>query len=360
MAWVYSSPLTPSEQKVYKVLQQTLHKQDVAKTTVKIISLYAFLKASKFSSPTHLRNSTLLSSSPKTPVFTDEQARSVFKALKKKGGASKYPFTDHVAKKGLDFATTLVPDGVKGTVTSVYDVATSPVRLLENNVPFGDLVLGMIHGATETGVTVAGDVAEGVGGPIGAALIAPMTALAAGLAAMISIGQGEKDFGQAVAHIANSVPVMGSALGKGLTQMEHQIENLKKHPEVAEFMPVVGEYITGRPTKSFSELTANLDPAALQQNLKDRALAEAQKRGLPTSTSELQNQATRRATAELQKRGLPTSTSELQNQATTRATAELQKRIPLRTPPVGGKRFSTQKRKNTKWPKTRRNRSAKV
>jgi len=351
MVWVYDSPLNASEQRVYKVLKRKLKEEDIAKTTVKILSLYSFLKSHKFSSPNQLRDAAFLDKGKSVPVFTDEQAKSVLKSLKKKGGASKYPFTDHVAKKGLDYATTLVPEEVKGTVQSVYDLATSPVRIVEENVPFGDLLLGALHGATETGVTVAGDVAEGAGGPIGAAIVAPLTAMAAGLASLVSLGQKEKDFGQAVAHVANAVPVMGSALGKGLTQMEHQVENLKKHPEVAEFMPLVGEYITGRPMKSLSL-------ESLQETAKARGMAELQKRGIPTSTEELQAQAKARGMSELQKRGIPTSTEQFQS----RAASEVQKRLPsVPLPPqAAGKRFSTQRRKYSKWPKTRRNKSAKV
>jgi hypothetical protein len=399
MVWVYDSPLNASEQRVYKVLKRKLKEEDIAKTTVKILSLYSFLKSHKFSSPKQLRDAAFLDKGKSVPVFTDEQAKSVLKSLKKKGGASKYPFTDHVAKKGLDYATTLVPEEVKGTVQSVYDLATSPVRIVEENVPFGDLLLGALHGATETGVTVAGDVAEGAGGPIGAAIVAPLTAMAAGLASLVSLGQKEKDFGQAVAHVANAVPVMGSALGKGLTQMEHQVENLKKHPEVAEFMPLVGEYITGRPMKSLSleslqetakargmaELQKRGIPTSteeLQAQAKARGMAELQKRGIPTSTEELQAQAKARGMSELQKRGIPTSTEELQAQAKARGMSELQKRgIPTSTeqlqsraasevqkrlpsvplpPQAAGKRFSTQRRKYSKWPKTRRNKSAKV
>lgn len=346
MVWVYNSPFTSREQKVYDVLKKKLKEQDIAKTTVKIISLYSFLKSSKFSSAKELRESAFLDSSKKTPIFTEEQAKDVFKSLKKKGGASKYPFTDHVAKQGLDYATTLVPEGVKGTVQSVYNLATSPVRVVKENVPFGDLLIGAMHGATETGVTVAGDVAEGAGGPIGAALIAPFTALAAGMASLVSLG--EQDLGQAVAHVANAVPVMGSAFGKGLTQMEHQVENLKQYPEVAGFIPFVAEYATGQPRKSFS-----FD--SLKESAKARATAELQKRGVPTSLEEAQAKAQSRLTEEAQKRGIPTSAADLQS----RATQELQSRLPA-VPMAAGKRFSTQRRKYSKWPKTRRNKSAKV
>lgn len=361
MVWVYDSPLTASEQKVYKVLKQKLKEEDVAKTTIKILSLYSFLKSQKFSSAKQLQESAFLDKGKTKPVFTDEQAKSVLKSLKKKGGASKYPFTDYVAKNGLEFATTFVPNGVKDTAEFAYELAASPVRIVKENVPFGDLLIKSMHGATETGVTVAGDVAEGVGGPIGAAMVAPLTAIAAGMASLVSLG--EQDLGQAVAHVSNAVPVMGSAIGKGLTQMEHQVENLKEHPELAEFMPVVGEYITGKPRRPLSEFTESLSPEAIKQQLKDRATAELQKRGLPTSAEDLQAQAKARGMAELQKRGLPTSTEDLQAKAQARVTSELQKRlpdVPMTAPAAGGKRFSTQRRKHNKWPKTRRSKSARV
>ena len=378
MVWVYDSPLTASEQKVYKVLKRKLKEEDVAKTTVKILSLYAFLKKSNFSSAKQLQEAAFLDKAKTKPVFTDEQAKSVLKSLKKKGGASeRYPLTDHLARKTLDFVTTLVPEGVKGTAESAYQLVTSPVRIVKENVPFSDLLIGAMHGATETGVTVAGDVAEGVGGPIGAAMVAPLTAMAAGMASLVSLG--EQDLGQAVAHVANAVPVIGSALGKGITQMEHQVQNLKKHPELAEYTPI-SEFITGRPMKSLSleslqetakeRATAELQKRGLPTSVEDlqakaqaRGMAELQKRGLPTSTEDLQAQAKARGMAELQKRGLPTSTEDLQAKAQARVTSELQKRLPdvaMTAPAAGGKRFSTQRRKHSKWPKTRRSKSAKV
>jgi len=374
MVWVYNSPFTSREQKVYDVLKRKLKAQDIAKNTVKLMSLYAFLKSSNFSSPKQIRDSTFLDSAKKQPVFTEEQAKSVFKSLKKKGGASKYPFTDHVAKQGVDYATTFVPESVKSVVNYVYQLATSPVRLVKERVPLGDLLIGALHSATETGVTIAGDVAEGIGGPVGAAFIAPLTALAAGIASLISLG--EQDLGQGFAHLANAIPIMGSALGKGLTQMEHQVENLKKHPEVAGYLPFVSEYVTGQPRKSFSieniqqdvkargmaELQKRGIPTSVEEaqaKAQARLVEEAKKRGVPTSTAELQEQAKARGIAELQKRGVPTSTAELQS----RATKELQARlpaIPTAAPAAGGKRFSTQRRKYSKWPMTRRNKSAKV
>lgn len=361
MVWVYDSPFTTREQKVYSVLKKELEAKDVAKLTVKIMSLYAFLKSKQFSTPKEIRQSAFMDTSKKILVFTEEQAKDVLKALKKKGGSTKYPFTNHLAKQSIGYVASFFPDSVTGAVRSVYDLATSPVRIVKENVPFGDLLIGMLHGATETGVTTAADVAEGVGGPVGAAAVAIPAAIAAGLASMVSLG--EQDFGQAVAHVSNAVPVMGSAIGKGLTQMEHQIENLKKDPrgrEVAAYVPFVSEYVTGQPTKNLSEVTNILSLDNLQAQAKARATAELQKRGLPTSAAELQEQARLRGMAELQKRGLPTSTVDLQS----RGLSELSKRLPTlpatAAPAAGGKRFSTQRRKYSKWQKTRRNKSGKV
>lgn len=363
MVWVYNSPFTSREQKVYSVLKRALEKRDIAKITVKIISLYAFLKSSRFSSPKELRESAFMDSDKKVPIFTEKQAKDVFKTLKKKGGAStEYPFTDHLAKESIEYLGSFFPYFVTNTVQTAYNVATSPVRLFKENVPFGDLVIDAMHGATETGVTVAADAAEGVGGPVGAAAVAPFTAIAAGLASLVSLG--EQDLGQAVAHVSNAVPVMGSALGKGLTQMERQVKRLKNHPEVAGRIPIVSEYVTGQPAPPLSDIGSAFSLSNLQEAAKARATAELQKRGLPTSTAEIQEQARLRATSELQKRGLPTSTAQLQQQAQSRVAAELQSRLPSvslpATAPTAGKRFSTLKRKNNKWPKTRRNRYAKA
>lgn len=372
MVWVYNSPFTPSEQKLYSRLRKKLQEKDVARIAVKMVGLYAFLRKSNFSSPKEIQESAFLDADKKVPIFTPEQAKTTFKALKKKVGGvdSKYPFTNHLANKGIDVATTLVPDSVKGIVQSVNDFITSPVRMLKEN-PYGDLLLGAVHGATETGVTVAGDVAEGVGGPIGAAVAAPLIAMAAGLGSLVALG--EKDLGQSVAHIANAVPIIGSALGKGLTQMEHQVENFKKHPDIVAYVPVVGEYVTGQPTKSFSDLTSSLSLDNLKEQAKARGMAELEKRGIPTSVeqaqsrglAELQKRAPipiptsvdelkSQGLSQLQKRGLPTSTADLQS----KAISKLQERLP--SVPTAGKRFSTQRRKYSKWPKTQRRKYVKT
>jgi hypothetical protein len=81
---------------------------------------------------------------------------------------------------------------------------------------------------------------EAVGGPIGAAVVAPFTAVASGFASLISVGEG--DLGEAVAHLANGVPILGIILSKGIEQGEKMAKVLKKHPQLAEAIPYMTEF----------------------------------------------------------------------------------------------------------------------
>ncbi len=174
----------------------------------------------------------------KRPVFTSDTAKRVFSALKQKGGGeSNYPFTNTFIRGVLRDYT---PSIISSPVGSVYGTITGTVDGITSSIPFADLFLALIHSGTEMGITTAGDVAEGVGGPIGAAVIIPFTAAAAAVTSTLSILHG--DLGQAVAHFANFVPAIGSALGKGMTKGEELAKKLKDHPTLAGFIPYMTEY----------------------------------------------------------------------------------------------------------------------
>ena len=120
------------------------------------------------------------------------------------------------------------------------DVILQFFDTLKNNIPFADLALEALHGTTELGVTTANDIGEVVGGPIGAAAVAPFTAVAAGLASALSTAEG--DIGGAVAHIANWVPGLGIIFNKAMVQTECMAKVLKNHETVASFIPYMSEY----------------------------------------------------------------------------------------------------------------------
>jgi len=275
MVWISDSPFTKKEQQAYTVLKKRFKNYDLAKETVKLISLVSFLKSQNFTSPNQIEKSAFYDKAQTKPIFNEKSAKVVFKALKKKGGAdSKYPFTDFTIKNNISDLVSYLPDVIEYPVRNIYGLLTTPVMTAKENVPLIELALDAIHGATETGVTTAADAAEAVGGPVGAAIATPFLAIAGAIAS--GIAMLEQDTGQAVAHMINIIPLFGSAFGKGMTQTEHMVKTLEKQPQIASYIPFVNDYVSSK-------------------NM-----------------------------------------------------------------PIGGKRFSTQRHKYTKWQRTRRNKSAKI
>jgi hypothetical protein len=245
MVWVYDTPFTKKEQAAYAVLKKRFKNYDLAKETVKLISLASFLRKHQFTTVDEVVKSAFYDKSKTKPVFNEKTAKQVLKGLKKKGGSeSKYPFVDFTVKNGVSSIVSYLPDFLEYPLRNIYGLLTAPVLTLKENLPLADLALDAIHGATETGVTTAADAAEAMGGPIGAAIATPFVA-AAGAAAS-AVAMLEQDTGQAVAHMVNIVPLFGSALGKGLTQSEHMVKTLESHPGIASYIPFVNDYVTSK------------------------------------------------------------------------------------------------------------------
>jgi hypothetical protein len=276
MVWIYESPFTKREEAAYAILKKRFKKYDLARETVKLLSLTSFLRSQKFKTASEIQRSAFFDKAKTKPIFDDKTSKLVLKGLKKKGGAeSKYPFIDFTVKNNISDLVSYLPDFIEYPLRNIYGVLTNPVLTFKENVPLADLVLDVIHGATETGVTTTADAAEAVGGPVGAAVVTPFVAVAGAIASAVAML--EQDTGQAVAHMVNVVPLFGSALGKGMTQTEHMVKTLEEHPNIASLLPFVNTYMDSKTV-----------------------------------------------------------------------------------PPVGGKRFSTQRHKHTKWMRTRRNKSAKI
>lgn len=238
MVWVYETPPSSAkEREFHRHLKRALKSDAHAERTAKIISLYFFLRAHHFRTAKEIQESAFYDKAHTKPIFNEKTARKVLIALKQRGGESNYPFTDTLVRGVLRDYT---PEVISSPVGSVYGTITGAVDGVKNIIPFADLFIAMLHSGTELGITAAGDVAEGVGGPVGAAIIIPFTAAAAAVTSAISILDG--DLGQAVAHFSNFVPVVGSALGKGLTKGEELAKKLKAHPTLAGFVPYMTEY----------------------------------------------------------------------------------------------------------------------
>ena len=246
MEWVYDHPFTSREQKAYNVLKKRFKDYDLAKETVKLISLTSFLRSKKFKSPEEIQKSVYFDTAKTRPLFNSKTAKQVFNGLKKKGGSeTTYPFTDYTAKSIISYVISFLPDFLEFPIRNIHDLITRPVPNIKENIPVVGLALDLLHSGTEVGVTTTADAAEAVGGPIGAAVAAPLIAVAGGLASTTAIL--ERDVGQAVAHMVNIVPLFGSALGKGLTQTENIVQSLNdNHQTVASYIPLVSSYVQSK------------------------------------------------------------------------------------------------------------------
>jgi hypothetical protein len=238
MVWIYDDPpYTQKEMLAYKHIKRKLRNKKFASELIKLISLYIFLKRSKFSTVKEIVNSAFYDKEKTRPIFNEKHARLLLKALKQKGGSSHYPFLDTAAKGVLRDYT---PSIISSPVGEVNNLVTGTVNNLKNNIPFADLALEAVHGSAQVGVTTANDLGEAVGGPIGAAVVAPFTAVASGLASLLSVGEG--DLGGAIAHLATGVPILGIILSKGIEQSEKMAKVLKNHPQIAEAIPYMTEF----------------------------------------------------------------------------------------------------------------------
>jgi len=238
MVWIYDDPpFTKREKNAYRDLRKKLKDKKFVDYLIKIISLYIYLKRINPTSTKQIQESAYFDKNKKTPIFDEKSAIKILRALKQKGGDSKYPYTD-VAIKGIlrDYTPSVIGDPVR----TVFGAVNQTVDTLKNNIPFADLVLEAFHGTTELGVTTANDLGEAVAGPIGAAVVAPFTAVAAGLASSLSAVEG--DLGGSVAHLANWIPVIGIIFNKAIVQGERMAKVLKDHEIVASYIPYMAEY----------------------------------------------------------------------------------------------------------------------
>lgn len=258
MVWVYSDPLTKVELEVQSFLEKTLKKRKYLFKIVKLLSVLNYLKSNKFTTVNQLRNDIFLDKY--TPLFDEETASQVFKALYGKKGGGEYPFTENLIRRMGSYLKSKDPIGISGVFETGLWVISLPVKMTKSVLGEGvyKFASGTVHGLIETGVSGVNGIAETAAGPIGLAVVALFTAIAAAAGATISIA--EDQFSQAVVHALNFIPGVGPALVKGINKTEHLAKVVDNHREEIDNIPF-GQYITYAIPKLESEQPATT-PAA--------------------------------------------------------------------------------------------------
>lgn len=319
MVWIYNSPLTEKERKAEHVLKERFSDSDLAKHTVKIVSLIGVVKSKKFQSPKELENYFFYDKDQKEPIFNKTTSERLFKELNKQtgGAVSNYPFLDYSVKQSLEKIRCIIPDYILYPVENFYSLLSTPLLSLKQNVPLADVAISAANGMAETGINAVGDIAKTFGGPVGSIISIPLVALAASVAATSSLLQ--RDLGQSVIYIVSALPFIGSIMVKGLDKINKQALKIGSYPTIAYYIPGMYEFINEqRKEKGLAPLEPPqpFDPSKMiQDGIQSNSYVQKAKSLAPVSSF----------------------------------------------PAVGGKRFSTRKHTiNNKWRKTRRNKSAKI
>ena len=133
-------------------------------------------------------------------------------------GGLEYPVTDAAARSAISYLQSWDPTPISGIANNLQDGVVGIQQTIENNVPYGKLGLASTHAAIETGVSTANNIGELASAP-GAAMVMMGTVPAALSGAALSITQD--DFGQAVVHVVNAIPIMGPPMVKAINKIEH-------------------------------------------------------------------------------------------------------------------------------------------
>jgi hypothetical protein len=217
MVWVYEDlPLSQKERKLYNVIKRS-SKTLLAERTVKLLNLARYVRKNNLKTPEDIQASAFYDKKHLKPIFSEKTAKALSKALKMRGGL-EYPRTDAAARSAISYLQSWDPTPVSGIANGLKDGLAGTEQTVESIVPYGKLGLATTHAAIETGVSAANNIGE-LGSVPGAALVMIGTVPAALSGAALSISQD--DFGQAVVHLVNAIPVMGPPMVKAINKLEH-------------------------------------------------------------------------------------------------------------------------------------------
>jgi len=140
MMWIYDDPPdSPYEKKMYSILVKLLHDKSVAHKGARNLSLFKFLTAHKYESPTELRKNILLKKGK--PFFSRSDAQAVWAFFNEtKGGGledtsgSAY---DALVDRWLKFWFALTPEFIKDPINMVSPFMY-PLQTLELIPVYGD------------------------------------------------------------------------------------------------------------------------------------------------------------------------------------------------------------------------------
>lgn len=252
MVWIYDSPFNEDERKAYIGLRKELRKEEIAKRTIKLLSLMAFLRHGRFKTPEQIEKSVFYDKEKTRPIFTKETAKEALKKLKQRGGRvqGNFPFLDRVLKDGLNF---IVPSFIKDTIVNTHETyIKNPVQNMQNWFPILKVLKNALHSGTSAATNTIESVGEGLGGPIGAAVATPFVALVS--IPSLATAFADADLGQMAVNALTIIPIVGDPVSNAIKQGESIIQTaIDADTDLPTIVPVVGEYIENKKNENLED-----------------------------------------------------------------------------------------------------------
>lgn len=216
MVWIYSRPVRDKRlNKIRKYLATKAGNNKTADRIVKALSLNDYLRENKWETPSQIRSSVFHDVDKKHPIFSDQQAKIVFRMLRQSGGTSDEAIIfDKGIRALMGYFRDHIPESVTSTADFVYPYVTV-LKMAQENPMFGPLVeiakeIGVQVGTT--GIVATNTIAAEAGGPVGVAVVAIPAAIAGSMIVLTHVLEDE--LGEALLASFLILPFIGPILYK--------------------------------------------------------------------------------------------------------------------------------------------------
>jgi len=282
------------ELKIYKYITKQSKNPKFAKTLIRFLNLYEYLKTHKFKTSEELRKNIL---SKGQPLFSEKEADEVFGMSVMRGGESKYPLLNNFLRQFLGWVYKWQP-----AVLADFTDQVTPIKErlqifkhIRDDYELGEIygiVLDSITKIIPMNVTVLENVANEIPGigPVSGLIATMISSVLIVFNNMIHFAEGDD-----AAIIVDSflmIPFIGTSLHSIANSTESQISNIsqKRQKLIDTVKNSFGQEESILVAKYIPDLN-NLDSYEIPsvESLKESTLSIAEKRGLPTSVDAVKN-----------------------------------------------------------------------
>jgi hypothetical protein len=242
MVWIYDDPLKKKEKGLQKDIDSKLGSE--SEKVIKVLTLLNELYLKKFKSAESLQKHFYYDTKKTKPIFNDSQARILVGSVKGGGEPdTNYPVINEVIESTLERVKMMDPTPISSSISNVFGYIEYPLKSAEESSigPFVDLGTGLFHSFSEVGVSLLSSVGSAMGGPVGMAVVLPFTVFIALVSSCLAVAQG--DFGQAIVHLVNALPIVGQTVVKAMSKVEDINRRFQKKKDKLLQIPIVANIV---------------------------------------------------------------------------------------------------------------------